>query len=225
MADDDPMLPGYMLTPVGPPPPPPAPTPTGRNGFAVAALLTGIFGGFFISPIFAIMGLSEIRKTGQRGKGFAIAGLALSVVWLAVPVLFVTGYFAQLPDRDAAGDVIAEGKELIFNLSVGDCLDEVAPGMRFRVTVLPCAEPHDGEMFARFDLPGGSWPGDEETEAQASESCYAELAAYAPSAYADENVSIVFFSPSRSTWYDGDREVICLSDYADGRRTGSIEGT
>jgi hypothetical protein len=69
------------------------PFPLGTSGLAIASLIVGICGFLCVTPFvgigLGIGALVQIRKTGQAGKGMAIAGLILSVVWLALIVLSI----------------------------------------------------------------------------------------------------------------------------------------
>jgi hypothetical protein len=54
------------------------------NGWAIAGFVTSLFIGP-LGLIFSIIALGQINRTGQRGRGFAIAGLVIgiiSTVWL-----------------------------------------------------------------------------------------------------------------------------------------------
>ena len=56
-------------------PPPPPPT----NGLAIASLICA----FMFAPlgiVFGHMSLSQIKRTGEEGRGLAIAGLVISAV-------------------------------------------------------------------------------------------------------------------------------------------------
>jgi hypothetical protein len=70
---------------------------TGKtDGFAIASLLLGVIGitviGAVLSIIFGIMALRRVRRTGQPGRGLAIAGLAFSAIWLLlIGAFFVLG--------------------------------------------------------------------------------------------------------------------------------------
>jgi hypothetical protein len=64
---------------------------------AIASLITGICGFLAVTPLVSIgLGigaLADIRRTGRPGKGLAITGLILSVLWIALFVtLAVLGY-------------------------------------------------------------------------------------------------------------------------------------
>src|SRR6516165_12599321 len=80
-APDDPDRPGY-------------PARTGKtDGFAIASLLLGLFGitviGAILGIIFGIVALRRVRRTGQPGRGLAIAGLVLSAISLLIVTFFV----------------------------------------------------------------------------------------------------------------------------------------
>ncbi len=60
----------------------------GTNGFAVASLVCSLFGwvcmfiGAFLGIIFGFVALSQIKRTGQNGRGLAIAGIVIGAVVL-----------------------------------------------------------------------------------------------------------------------------------------------
>ena len=65
------------------------------DGFAIASLLLGVFGitviGAILSINLGIMALRRVRRTGQPGRGLAIAGLVLSTISLLIVTFFVLG--------------------------------------------------------------------------------------------------------------------------------------
>ncbi|MEU1733826.1 DUF4190 domain-containing protein [Streptosporangium sp. NPDC020145] len=76
-----------------------APPPRGNNGMAIAALIMGI-AGLFVCGVTSIVGivlghisLGQIKRTGEEGRGMAIAGLVLSyfgvACWLVVLVVWL----------------------------------------------------------------------------------------------------------------------------------------
>jgi hypothetical protein len=83
-------------TPAGYPVPqaPTFPANAKTNGMAIAALICGL-AGFLILPACAAMGLGfgalgTVKRTGQPGRGIAVAGIATSGIWLALwIVLFI----------------------------------------------------------------------------------------------------------------------------------------
>jgi hypothetical protein len=83
---------GYGYPPPGPGYPPPQ-AAVGTNGMAIASLVCSLFGwlcviGPILGLIFGFMALGQIRQTGQRGRGMAIAGIVIGAIAL---VLFIVG--------------------------------------------------------------------------------------------------------------------------------------
>ncbi|WP_240376279.1 DUF4190 domain-containing protein [Bacillus piscicola] len=83
--------------------------PVTTNGKAITSLVLGIlsvvciFLIFFLSPLFGIVGLifgimamKEVKRTGQSGRGMAIAGIVCSstgiMLSLFLIILFVIGF-------------------------------------------------------------------------------------------------------------------------------------
>jgi hypothetical protein len=61
------------------------------NSFAMASLLFALLGGL-ISLVFGFVALSQIKRTGERGRGLAIAGIIIGFVWvLAIVAFFAIG--------------------------------------------------------------------------------------------------------------------------------------
>ncbi|MGS2640363.1 DUF4190 domain-containing protein [Streptosporangium sp. LJ11] len=72
--------------------------PKGNNGMAIAALIMGIVGLFscglpsIVGAVLGHISLGQINRTGEEGRGMAVAGLVLSyfgiLCWLGVVLLF-----------------------------------------------------------------------------------------------------------------------------------------
>ena len=54
------------------------------NGFAVASLILGLVTGTLLAVVFGHVALSQIKRTGEGGRGMAIAGLVLGYIWTSV---------------------------------------------------------------------------------------------------------------------------------------------
>ncbi|MFJ8541457.1 DUF4190 domain-containing protein [Streptomyces sp. NPDC093586] len=197
------------------------------NGVAIAALVLGVL--CFLPAVGLVLGLvalRQIRRRGERGKGLAVAGSVLSSVGLALWVVSLsTGAAADFWQgfRDAA-----RGEGTAYALSKGECFTTPGgslEGVAYDVDVVPCAEEHDGEVFAAFDLPGGSYPGDVEITRSADDRCYALHDTYAMDRWAlPADVDVYYLTPTRQSWRMGDREVTCLFGNTDerGTLTGSL---
>lgn len=77
----------------GPPPPVPGAAPSGglapTNAFAVVSLVLGLLGGNLLAVIFGHVARGQIRQTGERGDGLALAGLILGYAGLVLGVIAV----------------------------------------------------------------------------------------------------------------------------------------
>lgn len=82
-------LPGY----------PPHPPPPSTNGMAVASMVLGIVGVILgwllmgvpsvLAVIFGHVALAAIRRTGQHGRGMAIAGLVTGYIVVGIVALLI----------------------------------------------------------------------------------------------------------------------------------------
>lgn len=212
-------LPGGSTAPAERSPAEPAGDRRGLNPFAVAAFIVGLLGGVPLSVLLAIVALVQLRRQPRRGKGFAVAGLALSGVWLLVATL-VTVVLTR-PDSDPAEtDSGAASRQL----ASGDCVSTVAPGDVASLPVVPCAEPHEAEIFAVFSLRIGEWPGEETVIDEAERGCQERLGGYAAALSEDPRLELMFLHPGEGAWARGDREVTCLLRDPGGQLTGSLRG-
>lgn len=207
-------------TPAGYPPGKP-----GTNGFAIASLILGLVGGILLSVVFGIVALVQIGRSGQRGKGLAVAGLCLSGVWvLGLAGLIVVG-IASSADRDASGEITDAGTVSVQSLEPGDCVNGLKEGKEvLSLPALPCTDPHEAEVFARFELTESTWPGDEAVFAQAEQGCQDRIAGYSPTAADDESLELIYLHPTQTSWRRGDHAVICFAVDPTGKRTGSLRG-
>ncbi|MCA5892865.1 DUF4190 domain-containing protein [Isoptericola sp. NEAU-Y5] len=107
-----PQAPGYPgganpQQPYGQYPPPSA----GTDGFSIAALVTGVLMMTVVPIVLGIVGLNRIKRTGQSGKGLAIAGIvlgALSIIGWALLIIFSVAVFNEM-DRQGVLDDLSTG--------------------------------------------------------------------------------------------------------------------
>jgi len=205
--------------PPGPEFPPPAAAST--NGFAVAALVFGILGGL-LGFVFGIIALVQIRRTGQKGTGLAVAGLVLSALWLLLLGLGLVVFLVTGADRDTEGEITEGGSVSAMSLQVGDCLNGLQEEGDVRsLPAVPCAEPHEGEVYATFDLPEGDYPSETAIFDRAEAGCDERLSSVAPDASGDPSVGLFYLYPTELSWPD-DREVVCIAISMSGTTRGSI---
>ena len=205
-------------------------SPAPVNGLAIAALVLGIL--CFLPLVGLVLGffaLAQIRRTGERGKGMAVAGMILSGIGTAILALaLATGGAAEFWEGFQEGAREASENGTTFSVDEGECFDTPGgslEGMAYDVDTVSCEEEHDGEVFANFRMPGGRYPGDDAVTEAADDKCYTLQYAYAMDSWAlPEDVDIYYFTPTRDSWSLGDREVSCLFGNVDekGSLTGSL---
>ncbi|SIM56909.1 DUF4190 domain-containing protein [Micromonospora cremea] len=213
----------YRPYPQYPPYPPVTPDP-GMNGFAVASLVLGIIGGVLLSVIFGIVALVQMRTRPYRGKGLAIAGLVLSGVWVLGLAALIVVAIASGADRDPAGELTGGGSVSARQLRPGDCVNDLEDSDNvLSLPAVPCAQPHEGEVFAAFALSERDWPGEGQVLEKADQGCHDRFESYAPTADF-ESLELFVLYPTQRAWMRGDHNVTCVAMDPAGKSTGSLRG-
>lgn len=210
--------------PWGQPPAPHPPQEQGTNGFAIASLICAILGGLLLSVVFGAIALSQIKRRGQKGKGLAVAGFAISGAWLATALVAgVVVAVVSAGNTDDPATSVAGKPTDVQQLKPGQCLNGLREGGSIvDLPVVSCVEPHEGEVFAVFDLPDGAYPGDAEVTKQAEEGCVERIETHAPKAAENPNLELYYLHPTRESWRWGDQGVACVAMSSTGKVTGSI---
>ena len=130
------------------------------------------------------------------------------------------------PARDEDGNVTEASTDDAFALKVGDCVNTADLGEYVEeVPFVPCAEPHDSEVFAATELTGEEFPGDDAVGDQAWEFCYGQFQGFVGVSYDESELDMFPMYPLEEGWNEiGDREVICLVTDTAGEVTGSLKG-
>jgi hypothetical protein len=137
---------------------------------------------------------------------------------------------AQAQRDDETQEIAEAGQQDVFEVAVGDCFNnegEIAEGDTAEgdtgevsdIPAVPCAEPHDNEIFYLFDLAGDEFPTD--VDILADDGCYAQFATFVGLDYESSTLDYFPIMPTAETWAQGDREVIC-SVFADTQTTGTL---
>lgn len=129
---------------------------------------------------------------------------------------------AEAP-RDSTGQVLAPTTVDALDIHVADCFNNPGAESVEQVTVVPCDEPHDFEVFYSFQLDDGPYPGDEEVQKEWFDGCLAEFEAFVGTKFDESALDVSAIYPTEQTWNDlKDREVLCSVTAIDGtRRTGT----
>jgi hypothetical protein len=188
------------------------------NAFAIVAFVLGVLGsGCLLGIVFGVIALVQAKARGQRGRGLAITGIVLSVLWVAGGVALIA------LGIDVARDTVAEANDV----REGDCVRDVPDVNRAvtSLTAVSCAEPHRAEVVRVIVVPDGDFPGEAALARRAQDECARGLAAYAPRAAQDQRLSLLYLHPRQASWMLGDRQITCLAVHADAPATGSIRRT
>jgi len=209
--------------------PPPS---QGVSGLAIASFVLGLLGVFLLtavlSVILGIAAMAEIRRSGQRGRGLAIAGFALSGVWVALIVGLIVlgavtgGSGGSNPPSSAPASPASHSPATtqastpasvnVFSLPVGTCFDNPS-GNLFSinsVTPISCSRAHNAQVFAQFNAKGTSFPGTAAMERRADNGCNARITGHLDQSRVTSTMSLHFIFPRQLAWDSGQRRISCL---------------
>ena len=197
--------------PYGIPAKPAGTAPT--SGWAIASFVLGLLTVAVLSVIFALIALRRIKRLGQRGRGLAIAGLALSGFWVVVVVAAIVAANLGKATRSASTGVITHrGHINAFSLRVGDCFDNPVGARAVNtVTAIPCDQPHNAQIYAKFKLTGSdfSYPGAAVVEQRARSGCNARIGTVNKS-MTTSAMTVRILLPEKIAWVAGQRTVSCM---------------
>ncbi|HEY2058288.1 MAG TPA: DUF4190 domain-containing protein [Amycolatopsis sp.] len=180
---------------------PPPPVPVTTSGFAIASLVLAIPAiSLPLSIGFGIAALVRIRRTGQNGRGLAIAGLAVSGAWLLVLVVGVVLSLLGLKTASPA--------DAFLNAHQGDCLISL-DDQRTDLRAVFCDNPHDVEVFATVPLTGEAYPGEDTLRPLAQNACEAARKTYFTSTDPPSYVHTAAHYPGPSDWSAHARTAVC----------------
>lgn len=115
--------------------------------------------------------------------------------------------------RDETGAIVESGGVGAFALRPGDCFmapDETAE-LVMSVEGVPCIAPHDGQVYATFDVPDAESFDELSVETQAQEGCLSRWMTDLWGAYEENTeIDINFLQPTAESWADSDREIACV---------------
>lgn len=203
------------------------------NVVAIFAIVLG-----FVVPIGGIIagavGLAQVKRTGEKGRGLAITGIVVGSVMTVLGTIAVIAFFTFAVIAGAAGNAAATGEgglidpsedvpADVLSLQVGQCLDEVATGFITTDNVVDCAVPHTYEVFSEAVIPDGSFPGDDQIDSTAQRSCDEAFASFVGVPYEESTLDYTYVIPTSDTWESGDRQIACLITDPAGETTGSLQ--
>ena len=161
-------------------------------------------------------GASAASGGGRRGRRPApiltVIACALTVAAVATVIVLT-----HRPHHAKPADPL---RGTVFQLRSGQCLN-IPPNGSALAHAVPCAQPHDAEIYATFRAAGQQWPGDAALGEQAQRDCQSRLSGYL-SQLAPSNVTEFYVYPGKGAWVAGGRSVICEIRGTHGKLTGFV---
>ena len=116
----------------------------------------------------------------------------------------------------------------VFSLEVGNCFNDPDSFEEVNsVEIVDCAEPHDNEVFATYEMTTTSFPGQDIAVNQGQQRCVVLFDGYVGRDYASSSLEVGVLTPTAESWERlDDREVVCLLyDVGLRKLTGSVKNT
>jgi hypothetical protein len=143
----------------------------------------------------------------------------------AIVVVVAVGWFTTAR-RGGNGEINDSGTLSVADLQVGDCFNNTASTEVSQVDAVPCAEPHQYELFHVFRISGTIYPTTADLDTQSASACAPAFAAYVGHDYETSTLYISTLYPTSDGWGHGAREVQCVvHNDAESKVTGSVRGT
>ena len=112
----------------------------------------------------------------------------------------------------------------VFRLHPGQCFDSLPNGIG-GVHAVPCARPHDAEIYGDFRVAGRSWPGAAALGEQARRGCQSRLGGYLNPQLDTTGLAESYAYPNEGAWAAGAHSVICEIRNTQGKLTGSVRAS
>jgi Septum formation len=162
-------------------------------------------------------GWDAAEERSRDVRPLAVLGIIAGVIAM---VGVAVGVLAVVTHGFRPKTVITYRPAAAFGLRPGQCVNSGPNALD--VTVLSCARPHDGEVFATFSLPATAWPGAAAVQADASDGCASRFGSYLNPDLATIDLTQEFVYPNQAAWQAGERTVVCEVRATSGRLTGSV---
>jgi hypothetical protein len=153
-------------------------------------------------------------------------------IWIAIAIAFAIYNTVTRADRDDSGAVVDAGRIDAFQMKIGDCFNDstsMTSDTEFEVSSVagvPCADPHDNEVYAIFDVGVDSYPEGDGMSELAFNSCLKRFEPFVGKDYESSSLDILPMYPTLQSWKQrDDREVICaVYDMTLAKLEGSVSG-
>jgi hypothetical protein len=193
---------------------------------AIAAFVLGLVGIIFFplaitGIVLGIVALRQVRRTGQKGRGLAIAGVVLGSLWVALTAILITvvaiAASHNTPPAATPPSASPSVSQTVdpFTLVTGDCFDfpTIAPGQLQNVNSVvqtPCSVAHNAQVYAIFSASSqASYPGTAKLQSAADSGCNARASALDRTKLT-KSMEIQFLFPEQGPWLTGQHSISCI---------------
>ena len=146
----------------------------------------------------------------------------LEIVTASAAALLLLSACGQSETRDEGGEIVSGGDTDVFSL---ESLEQTEISS---VPTVPCADPHNNEVYGEYTFPEGDFPGADVVEQTAMEQCLALWESFVGIPYNAETSTLEVFPiyPLQAGWEGADdRLVTCaIWDKTSPEVTGSLAG-
>lgn len=126
--------------------------PAQTDGLAIGALIAGIL--FWpAGVVLSLMALSKIKRTGTGGRGFAIAGLILSIVGFIGTIISVVFFVFLIAAAPQAVSSLDGTDEIQQSVSLGET-GTTDNGIAFTATAVECGIPSVSNSYDTVEADG-----------------------------------------------------------------------
>ncbi|TDX81096.1 putative regulator of septum formation [Rathayibacter sp. PhB151] len=129
---------------------------------------------------------------------------------------------------DTSGEIVDGGTTDVFQLRVGDCLNDELSETATEVTdvpTVPCSDAHSYEVFQNITMAeADEYPGETATTEQADSECQAAFEGFVGLSYEESQYDFSYYYPTQESWDGGDRVINCLITDPAGPSTGTLSG-
>jgi hypothetical protein len=154
-----------------------------------------------------------------RGLGLVLAALAGALIIAAVVVTAVV-----VSHRHHHAQATHPLRGTVFQLRPGQCIN-FGPNGTAVAHVLPCAQPHDAEIYGVFGVASRHWPGTAALSEQARQGCERRLSGYVNPQLDPSSMTEFYVYPNPGAWAAGGRSILCEIRGTHGKLTGSVRAS
>ncbi|MBL0887288.1 septum formation family protein [Myceligenerans indicum] len=151
----------------------------------------------------------------RRRRSLTLAGAAVAGIAAVAVIAGVIGHASTQRGWEPVAADIAQARDVnSVQLVLGSCIDRIPlDGAVNTVRAVPCDSPHEAQVVGRTDFSEDAvWPGDDDAERKVAQVCGGkQLSAEVRSSDRAKRLRYVVWTPSESSWDDGDRIGLCIA--------------